>query len=631
MKKCRFISILFIKFLIIPSLLFINGCAENPPPPPQALNVQLEYLKAVNISGPTEDPTMVLLLMAEYLNSNQLESGINFFQSFIDNNGAQMSPAQRAVYLSALGVLRASYANYVPLLERIGWVNETINMMETAREISNNNNFLIRWTTGVVYAQLPDRFEKREQAYQDLEWLIKNRDKEPQAGFLREVYYQLANLNKQDNNEQEARNYLALSGYDGFDKSIMLITFLAVNAEKGGTFYPRELREIIPGKLFALSGFEFTEYYFIVSNDGKELISIDAGTRPDSAKAAYEYLKTKYPKLPPLTTVFVTHAHWDHIGGRSYFSTLNPNIKYYSRENYHEEYDRVLEEFIQFKYFFGTELKKEFFVDYKPDITITGVTDVTIGGTLFKLIPIPGGETPDGIFIYMPKESVLFVGDFIMPFIGAPFFEEGNVPGLLEAMDVVASLNPKYILHGHATLTRLYNSPDMIAKLRVQLDWLNVKTLKAIRKGTDRSSIHQLNLIPPTLLQQPETHLQYLILRENFINRIYDQHVGYWQWDLTGMDHLTQKEYGAMLTHYFGVSENNMISSIEKMVQSGDYELALKASTWALTQYNSSEIKALRKQTFLKLKEKNQFANPFKFIIYSEMAGDETPQLDLEE
>ncbi|MEE8135577.1 MAG: MBL fold metallo-hydrolase [Thermodesulfobacteriota bacterium] len=631
MKNARSISIVLFKFLVIPFLLFINGCGTEPSPPPQALNVQLEYLKAVNISGPREDPGMVFLLMAEYLNSNQLESGINFFQSFIDKNENQMSPEQRAVYLSALGVLRASYANNVPLLERVDWVNETINIMETAREISNNNNFIVRWTTGVVYAQLPDRFEKREQAYQDLKWLINNRDKEPQPGFLREVYYQLANLYQQDNNEQEASNYLALSGYDGFDKTIMLITFLAVNAEKGGTFHPRQLREIIPGRVFALTGFEFTEYYFIVSEDGKELISIDAGTRPDSAKSAYEYLKSRYPKLPPLTTVFVTHAHWDHIGGRSFFSTLNPNIKYYSRENYHEEYDRVLEESVQYNYFFGTDFKKELVADYKPDVTISGVTDVTIGETPFQLIPIPGGETPDGIFIYMPKEAVLFVGDFIMPFIGAPFFEEGNVPGLLEAMDVLVSLNPKYVLHGHETLTRLYNPPDVIAKLRVQLDWLNVETLKAIRKGIDRSSIHQLNLIPPTLLQQPETHLQFLVLRENFINRIYDQHVGYWQWDLTGMDHLTQKEYGALLTHYFGLSEKNIISAIEKMMQSGDYELALKTSTWALTQYDSSEIKALREQTFLKLKEKYQFANPFKFFIYSELAENETPQLDLEQ
>jgi len=616
-------------FLLVPSYFLITGCAPKPSPPPQTFNVELEYLKAVNSAGPTNDPRLVFLLMAEYLNSNQLETGIDFFQSFIDKNEDQMSPDQKAVYLSALGVLRASYANHVPLLDRIDWVNETIDIMENAREITNNNNFLVRWTTGVVYAQLPDRFGKREAAYQDLEWLIENRDKEPQPGFLREVYYRLASLYLQDNDEQEARKYLGLSGYDGFEKPLMIMTSFAVSQKEGHTFHPRQLREIIPGTIFGLTGFEFTEYYFIVSKDGKELISIDAGTRPDSAKAAYEYLKSNYPKLPPLTTVFVTHAHWDHIGGHSYFSSLNPNIKYYSRDNYHEEYNRMLEESVLFKYFFGTDFKKDFLIDYKPDVTISDVTDVTIGGTLFQLIPIPGGETPDGIFIYMPEESVLFVGDFIMPFIGAPFFEEGNVLGLLEAMDVVVSLNPKYILHGHETLTRLYNPPDVIGKLRVQLDWLNDETLKAIRKGIDRSSIHQLNLMPPTLLQQPETHLQFLVLRENFINRIYDQHVGYWQWDLTGMDYLSQDEYGALLTHYFGVSEKKMISAIEKMIQSGDYQLAVKTSTWALTQYDSSELKALRKQAFLKLKEKYQFINPFKFIIYSEMAGDETPQLDL--
>ena len=40
-----------------------------------------------------------------------------------------------------------------------------------------------------------------------------------------------------------------------------------------------------------LSGFEFTEYYFIVSADRRELIAIDAGTRPDSARAAHEALQ----------------------------------------------------------------------------------------------------------------------------------------------------------------------------------------------------------------------------------------------------------------------------------------------------------------------------------------------------
>ncbi len=61
-----------------------------------------------------------------------------------------------------------------------------------------------------------------------------------------------------------------LSGHDGFNKPITLTTPYAVNATKGFTFHPKRLREIVPGKIFNLSGFEFTEYYFIVSKDGSD-------------------------------------------------------------------------------------------------------------------------------------------------------------------------------------------------------------------------------------------------------------------------------------------------------------------------------------------------------------------------
>ena len=61
----------------------------------------------------------------------------------------------------------------------------------------------------------------------------------------------------------------------------------------------------MPGLVYALSGFEFTEYYFVVSDDGRQLIGIDAGTRADSAKVAYEALRAYAPSLPELTTIFI--------------------------------------------------------------------------------------------------------------------------------------------------------------------------------------------------------------------------------------------------------------------------------------------------------------------------------------
>ncbi|MCZ6680139.1 MAG: MBL fold metallo-hydrolase [Candidatus Poribacteria bacterium] len=627
----RYLWVGLIIILIITSSLVVIGLTPTHDSPSQTYNAELEYLKAIHGAGPAGDPRITFSLMAQYLNAHQLEAGIEFFESLIEKYESQLSSTQKPLYLSALGILRASYADQVPLLKRIGWVNETVDILENAREISNNGDYAVRWATGIVYAQLPKWFGKREVAFEDLTWLIENSEQAPTPGLLREVYYQLAVLHHQRDNEPEAQKYLTLSGYNSFDKEVTIITPWAVVAQKGVTFHPRRLREIIPGKVYNLSGFEFTEYNFIVSEDGTQLISIDMGTRPDSAQDAYEYLKAQVANLPPLTTVFMTHSHWDHIGGYNYFQEINPNLEIYARANYHEEWERVVHSPDNPIYMFGTDFKKEFLVDYKPDVMIRDCTEVVVGGTRFKLIPIPGGETPDGMFIFMPEQEVLFAGDFIMPMLGDPIQEEGNIPGLFEAIDVAVSLQPKHILHGHEGLTWIYPSADVLAKIKVQFEWLYEQTVKAIRSGMARAAIHHLNLIPPSLFEYPEVQFPYLLTREFFINRVYDHQTGIWRpADLEGLDHLSQQEYGALLTHYLKRSESDLKRAIKKMLQSGDYELAAKTAGWALTQYRDSRgLAQLRKRAFTKLVEKYQIINPFKLGLYSHKAEYETPQLDM--
>lgn len=193
------------------------------------------------------------------------------------------------------------------------------------------------------------------------------------------------------------------------------------------------------------------------------------------------------------------------------------------------------------------------------------------------------------------------------------------------------SLNSKYLLHGHEPLTRIFRSPTLLAKLKTSLQWLQQETLKAIWKWMDRAAIHQQNLMPPFIYQNPDVQLSFLVLRENVINRLYDQNVGYWQPDLQGLVTLSEKEFGALLKCYLELSEQDLADAIEKMLENGDHELAARTTTWALTQYPSDKkLQALKENAFLKLKEKYQEFNPFKFIIYSQSIKHETPQLQLQ-
>src|SRR6266700_8120925 len=626
-KKLKPVIVVLLVFCLTAApILGMNGlnsyCASQRP--------DLDYLKAVNQVAPPQDPELLFLLMAQYASANMQVEGVEFFSARLGEFNPRLTDVQRALYLSAIGLLRAQHASAVPLLHRIGWVKETIAMLKRAKQLSGGQVFVVNWIAGMVHAQLPSRFHQRKAAEEELEWCVENVEKAPHAAWLREVYYQLAKLASAGGDQSKAQEFLRRSGYTDLNRPIVLTTPFSEDLASGHAFSPRRIAEIVPGRVYALSGFEFTEYYFVVSEDGRELIGIDAGTRPGSAKAAYEALRAHVPNLPELTTIFITHAHWDHVGGYKYFRALNPRLRFYARSNYQEEITREVAAPGNFgKQFFGERFSLDDVRSFKPDVTIDGHTDLKIGRTRIELIPVHGGETHDAMFIHLPDQGVMFVGDFIMPYLGAPFVEEGDFQGLLDTIDVVVENHPEHLLHGHEPLTRNFASATMLAQLKIDLVLLREQVLTAVRRGDERASLHQANLIPPSLLGgQPDVYQPYFILREHVIDRLYDQNVGYWQPDLQGLDQLGRADRAELLVDYLGLSEKQLVKTVERMADDGKYELAASLLESTGGRFDRSESVANAKRlVYLKLMEKHQNTDPFKFIIYSAKIGEQTPQM----
>src|SRR5277367_3731889 len=141
----------------------------------------LEYLKAVNSVAPPQDPQLLFLLMAQYSNANMQGEGAEFLSARLKEFDPRLTDAQKALYLSAIGLLRAQHASSVSLLHRIGYVKDTIAILDQAKQLSDGQVFVVNWIAGVVYTELPSVFRQRKAAQEELAWCAENADKAPHA------------------------------------------------------------------------------------------------------------------------------------------------------------------------------------------------------------------------------------------------------------------------------------------------------------------------------------------------------------------------------------------------------------------------------------------------------------------
>lgn len=117
--------------------------------------------------------------------------------------------------------------------------------------------------------------------------------------------------------------------------------------------------------------------------------------------------------------------------------------------------------------------------------------------------------------------------------------------------------------------------------------------------------------------------LPYLLMRENLVKRVYQQRTGYWQADGEGIEVFSRAEQAAALDLVAGGSADALGRAVRTLVERGDHALGLRVADLGLARHSSHpELLAARQRALAGLRLKNQF-NPFKFIIYSELAGAE--------
>src|SRR5262249_52758185 len=229
--------------------------------------------------------------------------------------------------------------------------------------------------------------------------------------------------------------------------------------------------------------------------------------------------------------------------------------------------------------------------------------------------------TADALLVHLPAAGVLFVGDAFMPYLGAPFLPEGSAEGLFETMARIRSLAPRTLVHGHPPLSELFTM-ESLGGVEAALHEVHGRALEGIRDGQTLAEMLQHNWLPASLRTSPGAVLPFLVIRDNFIQRVVHQRTGYWKADGEGIEVLSPREWAGALNLLAGGQEAAFARSARTLLEQGDEVLALKLADLGLLEHPASrDLPDLRRNALDRLRTRNQNLNPFKFIVYSERAG----------
>ena len=195
--------------------------------------------------------------------------------------------------------------------------------------------------------------------------------------------------------------------------------------------------------MYMVLGPFMTNTYILYNEETMEGLVVDPSFSPQ------QYIKAIEEKKIHLTSIFLTHAHVDHMAGMNELRKAFPEARMYMDKRdrpFLRDPERNL------SYMFPTPT----LVD-DADVWVKDGDEIETSGYTFQVIDT-SGHTPGGISFYLQKEGIVFTGDSLFQgSIGRTDFPGGSMKELTGSIrkNLFALPDSTVVLSGHGEQTTI--------------------------------------------------------------------------------------------------------------------------------------------------------------------------------
>ncbi|WP_296961796.1 MBL fold metallo-hydrolase [uncultured Dialister sp.] len=195
--------------------------------------------------------------------------------------------------------------------------------------------------------------------------------------------------------------------------------------------------------MYMVLGPFMTNTYILYNEETMEGLVVDPSFSPE------QYIKAIEEKKIHLTSIFLTHAHVDHMAGMNELRKAFPEARMYMDKRdrpFLRDPERNL------SYMFPTPT----LVD-DADVWVKDGDEIETSGYTFQVIDT-SGHTPGGISFYLKKEGIVFTGDSLFQgSIGRTDFPGGSMKELTGSIrkNLFALPDSTVVLSGHGEQTTI--------------------------------------------------------------------------------------------------------------------------------------------------------------------------------